>query len=343
MTEIVEEADHGELQEALLPSRSSVVRGLVALVMLGAFVPSVLGLLGRWGWLLDLCNHFRFQCAAVLLVTGLGLLLLRSWKMAGVAAAGFVLNLLFVLPLYLGSPGPVDADRPTFTVMHFNVHTGNSNHAGVIGEIEAHGPDLLFVQEVNQRWVDALTSGLGDYELVVDQSRTDNFGIACYRRKTTGDRPEIEITSGRAHDITKGVAQVPVIEISLTLAGDPIHLLSIHPVPPVSLGYARSRDVVLEAAGQWAGSQTDPCVVLGDFNATPWSTAFRDMESAGDLVNSQVGFGRAPTWPAKFNTLGMIPIDHLLHSGELVTVDRVLGEANGSDHKPLVVEIGWKQ
>ena len=342
MTEVVEEIDHGELIEAPLPSRSAVVRGLVVLVMLGGFVPSVLGLLGRWGWLFDLCNHFRFQCAVILLATTLGLLLLRSWKMAGVSLAGLVLNLVFVLPLYLGSAGAIDPGRPTMTVMHFNINTDNKDHAGVIAEIKSRGPDLLFVQEVNQRWVDALSTGLTDYELVVAEPRTDNFGIACYQRVASEDRPAIEIGSSRAYDITDGIAQVPAIELSLTLEGETINVLSIHPLPPVSVIYARSRDALLDAAGRWAAAQAGPCIVVGDFNATPWSTVFRDLQSTGGLVNSQVGFGRAPTWPAAFSTVGMIPIDHLLHSEELVTVNRFVGEANGSDHRPLIVEIGWK-
>ena len=340
MTEVVEEIDHRGLKQAPLPSRSAVVRRLVVLVMLGAFVPSVLGLIGRWGWLLDLCNHFRFQYVVILLATSVALLLLRCWKRAGISLAGIVLNLMFVLPLYLGSPGPVDTSLPTFTVMHFNVNTGNKDHAGVIEEVQKHAPDLLFVQEVNQRWVDALSVGLADYELIVSEPRTDNFGIACYQHSASEDKPTIEIVSSRAYDITDGVAQVPAIELSLTLEGQAINVLSIHPLPPVSVIYARSRDTLLEAAGQWAAAQTSPCIVVGDFNATPWSTAFRDLQSAGGLVNSQMGFGRGPTWPAAFNTLGMIPIDHLLHSEELVTVDRVVGEAKGSDHKPLIVEIG---
>ncbi|MGB0769073.1 MAG: endonuclease/exonuclease/phosphatase family protein, partial [Phycisphaeraceae bacterium] len=339
---VVHEQDHGELKEAPLPSRSAVVRGLVVLVMLGALVPSVLGLLGRWGWLFDLCNHFRFQYAAVLLVTALALFLLRSWKLAAAAAAGCAMNLFFVLPLYLGSPASADLARPTMTVMHYNVNTSNSNHAGVIAEIYTQNPDLLFVQEVNHRWVDALKAGLQGYELIVDQSRTDNFGIACFQRKAGDDRPAIAIVSSRVYDVTNDIAQVPVIEAELTLEGDTISVLSIHPLPPVSVLYARARDATLYAAGEWAAEQADPCIVVGDFNATPWSTAFRDLRSSGELVNSQVGFGRAPTWPASLNTLGMIPIDHLLHSGELTTVNRVVGEANGSDHLPLIVEIGWK-
>ena len=103
------------------------------------------------------------------------------------------------------------------------------------------------------------------------------------------------------------------------------------------------RDAVLDASGQWSSAQTVPHLIVGDFNATPWSTAFRDMQSAGDLVNSQIGFGRAPTWPAGLGSFGMIPIDHLLHSEALITVYRQIGEANGSDHKPLIVTLGWRE
>jgi endonuclease/exonuclease/phosphatase (EEP) superfamily protein YafD len=343
MAEVVEEVDPGELKEAPLPSRSAVVRGLVVFVMFCAVVPSVLGLLGRWGWVLDLCNHFRFQCALVLAVTTVGLLVIRSWRMAAISLGALALNLAFVLSLYLGSPGAVDTSKPTMTVMQFNVHTGNKDRKGVIAEIESHAPDLLFVQEVNQSWMNDLNAGLSDYEIVVSSPRADNFGIACYKRKANADRPTLSILSSRSYDITRGIAQVPVIEVKLTLDGQAINVLSIHPLPPMSQPYARARNATLGGAGQWSADQTVPNVVTGDFNATPWSTAFRDLQSAGGLVNSQVGFGQAPTWPAAFNTLGMIPIDHLLHSKELVTVDRVVGEANGSDHKPLIVELGWKK
>lgn len=338
MTEGIEEIDHGELKEAPLPSRSAVVRGLVVLVMLGAFVPSVLGLLGRWGWLLDLCNHFRFQSMVILFATSVALLLLRCWKRAGISLAGIVLNLMFVLPLYLGSPGPVDTSLPTFTVMHFNVNTGNKDHAGVIEEVQKHAPDLLFVQEVNQRWVDALSVGLVDYELVVIDSRTDNFGTCCFVRRQSD---VLSVEDAQIVQSPVDAGEVPMIELALASGGRRVRVLSIHPLPPVSVIYARARDAMLDDAGQWSTEQSDPHFIVGDFNATPWSTAFRDLQSAGGLVNSQVGFGRGPTWPAKFNTLGMIPIDHLLHSEELVTIDRVVGEANGSDHKPLIVEIGW--
>lgn len=343
MVEVVEEVEHGELRNAPLPSRSAVVRGLVVFVMVCAVTPSVLGLLGRWGWLLDLCNHFRFQCTVVLFATTAGLLLLRSWKMGVVSLAGLVLNLVFVLPLYLGSPGEAKVGEPTFTVMQFNVNAGNTNHTGVIAEIQSHKPDLLFVQEVNNPWLDALEAGLTDYVLVAEDARTDNFGIACFVRSINAQDVPITIVDSRVFDPTSGLAQVPAIEVTLEFEGQAIKALSIHPLPPVSIEYARVRNAVLHGSAQWAAIQTQPCIVVGDFNATPWSTSFRDLQFASGLVNSQVGFGRAPTWPAGLGSLGMIPIDHLLHSEALATVDRTIGEANGSDHRPLIVELGWRK
>ncbi|MEM9111237.1 MAG: endonuclease/exonuclease/phosphatase family protein [Planctomycetota bacterium] len=342
MVEIVEEAEPGALREAPLPSRSVLVRGLLVVVLVGALTPSVLGLLGRFGWLLDLCNHFRFQCVLVLLITTLGLVLMRCWRWSAVSLAGLVLNLAFVLPLYLGSPGIADPSRPTFTAMHFNVNTSNKNHEGVVGEVLQHQPDLLFVQEVNRRWLDELEGGLLGYELIAEDARSDNFGIACFVRSGIDTGRTIQIEAARAFDLTGGVAQVPVIEVVFEWGGQTVSVLSIHPLPPVSLAYARARDASLKAAGEWSEAQETPRFIIGDFNATPWSTAFRDLQSAGGLINSQAGFGRAPTWPAGLGSLGMIPIDHLLHSRDFVTVRRLIGQAHGSDHKPLVVELGWR-
>ena len=310
------------------------------MVALGTLLPSVLGLLGRWAWFLDLCNHFRFQCAAALLVTTIGLLLLRAWRIAGASLAGLMLNLAFVLPLYVTPPEAIAPDQPMLVAMHFNVNTGNTDYAGVIAEIQSHEPDLLFVQEVNNRWLDEFETGLTGYDLVAEDARADNFGIVCFIKTPTDLSLPIRVAESRIYDPTQGLAQVPVIEITLDWGGQSIKALSIHPLPPIRLPYARARDAVLHASGQWAAEQTVPHFIIGDFNVTPWSTAFRDMQSAGGLVNSQIGFGQSPTWPAGLGILGMIPIDHLLHSDDLVTVDRQVGKARGSDHKPLIVTLG---
>jgi endonuclease/exonuclease/phosphatase (EEP) superfamily protein YafD len=80
-------------------------------------------------------------------------------------------------------------------------------------------------------------------------------------------------------------------------------------------------------------------VVTGDFNASTWSRGFSLVTGEASLVNSQRGFGVQASWPAGYPLLS-IPIDHLVHSRELTTVDRYLGESLGSDHLALFVEVG---
>lgn len=320
-----------------------MVRVLLGGIALVAFVLSVMGLFGRSFWMLDLCNHFRFQYALVLLAATFGLAFLRSWWMGALSFVGLLLNLALVLPLYRALPIEVAPGQPALSLMHFNVNTANTNHAGVVDEVKQAKPDLLFVQEVNDVWLDALESGLAEYRLVAAEPRTDNFGIACFVRQPIAQGPGITISSSRVYDITDGLAQVPVVELALVVDHRPMRILSIHPLPPISTAYANARDAVLQKAGQWSARQDVPCVVLGDLNATPWSTSFRDLQAAGDLVNSQAGYGRSATWPAGLMSLGMIPIDHVLHSRSLVTLDRRVGKASGSDHRPVVVALSWSK
>ena len=79
--------------------------------------------------------------------------------------------------------------------------------------------------------------------------------------------------------------------------------------------------------------------MVGDFNASTWSRGFGLVTRDAGLVNSQRGFGVQPSWPADYPLFG-IPIDHMVHSTELTTVDRRLGENLGSDHYSLFVTVG---
>jgi len=99
------------------------------------------------------------------------------------------------------------------------------------------------------------------------------------------------------------------------------------------------RDTVLRRAKQWADEQSDPHLVIGDLNTTPWSYAFSILTGDGGLVSTLDGWGNQGTWPTSIPTLGMIPIDHCLISEGLVCVDRRIGDEIGSDHLPLLVTL----
>ena len=79
---------------------------------------------------------------------------------------------------------------------------------------------------------------------------------------------------------------------------------------------------------------TDPLVVLGDFNETPWSPALCRFAEELDLH----GFNVAATWPVWYEFAG-IPIDHALISNELLFSRIEIGPNIASDHRPIVVDV----
>jgi endonuclease/exonuclease/phosphatase (EEP) superfamily protein YafD len=72
--------------------------------------------------------------------------------------------------------------------------------------------------------------------------------------------------------------------------------------------------------------------VVGDLNATPWSPRLQALLADARLVDSQVGHGLQPSYPAARGRLGLT-IDHILHTREPTTVERELGPNFASDHR----------
>jgi endonuclease/exonuclease/phosphatase (EEP) superfamily protein YafD len=134
-------------------------------------------------------------------------------------------------------------------------------------------------------------------------------------------------------------AEPRAVEVTLRSGAAPVRVLGIHPISPITSERAALRNAQLEWAADWAASARDRVVVTGDLNATPWSHAFHRFVGDSGLLDSSRGFGLQPSFPMDGNPLIRVHIDHLLHSDDLVTVDRRLGPRLGSDHAPLIVEL----
>ena len=133
------------------------------------------------------------------------------------------------------------------------------------------------------------------------------------------------------------LAKAVATSVSLTAGGSGgAFMPSLFMGAAVGTGLARLIDTF------WTGStpvQSGAFAVVGDLNASPWSWSFGRLTDGGALRNSQIGFGLQPTFSANSNVLFRVPIDHLLHSGDLTVVDRRLGDSLGSDHFSLIVEL----
>ncbi len=304
---------------------------LVAIPAVALAAVSLAAFAGRWVWWLDILANFRPQYVVSLAILGL-VVLMSKWRRIGYGiVAVAAINLVFVLPLYAGSPGEADPDLPSLRVMSFNLLSTNESYADVIGYIRTVDPDLVFLHEASRPWEVAIESANLEYEVIRPQSENLIFGTLVMVRGE--DVEAISYGFAEAHPRAVSIVYRPI--------GWPegVSVLSTHALAPTEKRRAQLRDAQLEFAAMWAVDREGSFVVVGDFNATPWSWPFRDLMARAPLRNSQLGFGVQPSFPTSSSFLLRVPIDHLLHSNTLAVVDRRLGPAMGTDHFPLVVDL----
>jgi endonuclease/exonuclease/phosphatase (EEP) superfamily protein YafD len=302
-------------------------------IFLGAGVPGLLALLGPWAWWLDLLAHFRLQYTAALLLALLLATAARRWRLALLGALLLAPNLIPIARLTLSTtPAAID---PPLQLAHLNLLTSNHQHDAVSRWIADSGAALVSLQEVDERWA-AVLAAVPGYHMVHALPRADNFGLAILVRD---DRAAL-VGGVEALEL----AGMPALALQLHHADRPVALLSLHTLPPVSRKYSETRDAQLAAAAAWAQAQRDAGaapVILGDFNATPFSAALAPLIAA-DLQDSLTagGLWTAGSWPDLPWPL-RIAIDHCWHDARLVAGDRRIGPAVGSDHRPLRLDLRW--
>ncbi len=304
---------------------------LVAIPAVALAVVSLAAFGGQWVWWLDVLANFRAQYVVGLVVLGL-VVLMSKWRRIGYGVlAVAAINLVFVLPLYAASPADPDPTAPSIRVMSFNLLSTNQSYSQVLDYIENVDPDLVLLHEASRPWEVAVESAGLDYEVI--RSRSDNliFGTLVMIR---GE--DVEAVS---YGFTETHPRAVSIVYRPTGWPESVSVLSTHPLAPTEKERAELRDAQLGFAADWAAEQEGAFMVVGDFNATPWSWPMRNLLNKAPLRNSQLGFGLQPSFPTTSAFLMRVPIDHLVQSEALSVVDRRLGPAMGSDHFPLIVDL----
>jgi endonuclease/exonuclease/phosphatase (EEP) superfamily protein YafD len=300
--------------------------GLCTAAGVVACVATALGFLGRISWFLDLFSHFRVQYFLGLLLLSVFLLVGRRRRTATVFLILASVNLAVVLPLYFGKPNTPGDASPAMRAMLLNVNTRLGDAARVRSVVVDADPDILVLEEISVSWMSDLTWLTNSYPYSLAQPREDNFGIGLFSKLSLAEAEVVYI----------GDAEVPSIVATLIVAHTNLRVIATHPLPPGGRDYSRWRNDQLEKLPDYVQSPL-PTLLLGDLNVTPWNYHFRRLLARTGLRDSAKGFGVQPTWP-NFNPLLRIPIDHCLHSEDIVILDRRVGEDVSSDHFPVIVD-----
>lgn len=288
-------------------------------------IATILGFLGSFWWFLDLFSHFRVQYFFGLAAVTLILLFPRRYKACFFFGMLSLVNGGLIATLYFGeSPQPT---KGGYRSLLMNVNTFCGKPEKVAQTINQMAPDLVVLEEVNDRWLSELSTSLRAYPYSRTIPREDNFGIALYSK-----HPFI-----RSEIRQVGEADVPSVIAELELPDGPLTVIATHPLPPGGAENSRLRNDQLARLPTLVKQAKSPVILLGDLNVTPWCSHFTRLLRQSGLKDSSQGRGVLATWPS-FSPILLIPIDHCLHSASIQITKKAVGPNSGSDHYPLIID-----
>ena len=306
---------------------------LLFLLTVGLLLCTIGGFFGRIHWSLDLLAHFRIQYLIIAIFLAVPAAIGKTSASLTLAVLIFLINGTQLAPYYQLTP-PVHAEPvSTLRVMSANVNADLGNEAVVIDAILASEADIVAIIELNP----TLATQLGDLDhlyphQLLQTLDNSHFGIGLISK--------LPLT--RTNVLLLGTMQVPTLYAEVAIANETIALLATHPSPPF-FGYGTAfRNSQLAALGEFVATNSLPTIMMGDLNATPWSSAMRQLIKTTNLRDSALGHGLQPTWISRRHPFG-IPIDYVLSSAEFSTLNHRVGTSIGSDHYPVIATLQLSQ
>jgi len=284
--------------------------------------------LGRWWAAGDLIAQFTTQLVVVLAGLGLLLAVTRQWGWSAICYIAALPAAAQLVWLYLPAAQGEPMTQP-LRILSFNLLITNTDYQRIIDLVERVDPDVICFAELESHLRDGLAPLATRYPYSAGDSRYWNLGTVILSR-----HPLLKIPG----EETLGMAHSPLAAAQIDWEGRRLTLVAVHTKSPTSLARVELRDQQLASLERTIDRLDGPVAVVGDFNATMWSTSLRRLLARTGLRDSRHGFGIQPTWPAWAWPL-RIPIDHVLVSPDIRVHRRWIEKPAGSDHLPVVTEI----
>lgn len=297
-------------------------------------VSAVSGLRLRMAAAVFFFRVFQYHLAGAMLIIGLLALLIRYRR---IAAFNLLLALLMAWPLlraYLPKSPPPVAGK-TLKIYSANLFTVNRQAAAVIGSIKAEDPDVIVLLEVTP-WSHALM--MREFGASYPHQHRPHYnggGMVFSRVPFKEDAPVVKLKGNHS--------RVPLV---FDLDGRELAIYPVHLLSPGSLSLiAQHREQMREFLEIERGEER-PMVIVGDCNMTPRTPNFGALRESGFRSTHELaGFGASNTWgPRWWPMLYRLPgiqIDHILIQRPLTAKWHKVGHDTGSDHRPVVAEIGF--
>lgn len=300
---------------------------LIGLILLSIII--LLSFFGYENWAFDLFAHFSVQYWILMFLAFAVLIVIKKQKTVLIFLPLFLYLSVEIGKLYVGGQKDSSIEK-SVKISAINVLSSNTDYQKVIDFIHNENPEIVIIQEITPTWEEALKTALNQYPEQLIKSQNNNFGIALYS-KIKLENLKIATLNG---------INLPSIRSDFKIKNKKITLLATHPVPPINQDYFNKRNHQLAEIATFCNSISNEIIVIGDLNTTSFSRHFKQLQKQSKLIDSRKGFGIQSTWSA-LNGIN-ITLDHCLISKDLRVKSRKVGQNIGSDHLPILVEIGIK-
>lgn len=277
--------------------------------------------------ILGMPQHWGLQLWWLALLGALPALWLRDWVSLAICAAiaGY-----WSLRLFRKRPDENAQDAPLLRIVFANLLHENTDYARGVAAIDAIAADVVVLCETTPAARVAFRALEARLPHALDTCVPEGlYGLTILSRFPLRER-----SRGLGGDVAPRH-----LAADLDIAGAAVSLVAIHPTNPLRLSRAHRVPGEFGAVADLCRAAERDLIVIGDCNAAGWSSALRDLERATGITNDR---GLRPSWPVWLPNPVRLPLDHIWVRGSLSLRQVRLGRRFGSDHLPLIAEIGCR-
>jgi endonuclease/exonuclease/phosphatase (EEP) superfamily protein YafD len=303
-------------------------RTISALGFAGLCVATVLTLVEAPTPLLSQLVHFQFYLALAWAAwIGIYLIFARHQPRSQIRRGALLTGLIALAWHGHTWAGPWDfsaqpnaTPEQTVRLMWANVQQHESHIQNLLELVEQEQPDVIGLGEAVD--CDALDQLLAAYPHVILELAN---GLVLCSRIPWVHTERILVPDSR-----------PIVAGELLWQGRSLHLFAVHALWPTETAHGETCIAAAALSYRRANS-----LFMGDWNTTPWAPSYRYLLGHSNLQDCRQGRGAWATWSMTQLPLVRLPIDHMFFGGELLVGDFRVGPDFGSDHYPVLVDIGF--
>jgi endonuclease/exonuclease/phosphatase (EEP) superfamily protein YafD len=325
---------------------ASVLRGLLAMGAMGLLAAALMPLFHPLWPLASVAEHFAIQVLAGAILLALLALALRRWRWLALVLGIGLMQVWIIHPYWpaLNLVMTPMNNETRLKIVSLNVLYRSDAYQSVRDYLTASNADVIGLVEVTPIWkaelaslrtlypysVDCVGAGERCEQMLLSKRPFLKSGAGLVER----DLPvvawaEIAPPDGTGPPLTIAVTHLAWPFLGARPAATPADRNQpLHPDNVPHLAQGEQAENLLGGLRQFG----DNLVLMGDFNAAPWSRLQQHLRAESGLDNQ--GF-LVPSWPAWGPMAIRLPIDHILTRGEARILSFAAGPDVGSDHLPV--------